>query len=355
MRRKICSGILLCLGCFDNATSLLHGYTTPNTRGKIPIQISMSIRSDTEQVPLRKGSTVALVTPMHPNGDLDLQSLRGLLRYHVMSGTDGLCILGTTGEATTLSMEERESVLKVAVEEVKGKIPILAGTGTIDPKHVKEQTMQAMDIGCDAALIVTPYYVKPPQRGLVKHFVEMADIGLPVILYNVPGRTGVNLLPQSVALCACEHENIVGLKDATGDLDNVARLREALDASGYRKDFLLYSGDDATSAKFVLRGGDGCISVSANVAAKNLHEIMMAALEGDEEKVKLLNDPLMKLHDNLFVESNPIPAKWATHRLGLMEHGGIRSPMVEMDEQYVPLMEETLRSAGLLKVESIAD
>lgn len=238
---------------------------------------------------------------------------------------------------------------------MKGKIPILAGTGTIDPKHVKEQTMQAMDLGCDAALIVTPYYVKPPQRGLVKHFVEMADIGLPVILYNVPGRTGVNLLPESTALCACEHENIIGLKDATGDLENVGKIRGALEAAGYGKDFLLYSGDDATSAEFVLRGGDGCISVSANVAAKNLHEIMMAALEGNEEKVKQLNDPLTKLHENIFVESNPIPAKWAAHRLGLMDHGGIRSPMVEMDEKYVPLMEETLRTTGLLKVESITD
>lgn len=300
--------------------------------------------------PLKKGSTVALVTPMTSSGDLDLQSLRGLLRYHVMSGTDGLCILGTTGEATTLSMSERETILKIAVEEVKGKIPILVGTGTINPNSVKEQTMQAMDLGCDAALVVTPYYVKPPQRGLVQHFLKAADIGLPVVLYNVPGRTGVDLLPETIAICANEHENIIGVKEATGDISRVKQIKDALNDSGYSKtdDFLLYSGDDATTADFVKCGGHGCISVTANVAAKQVHDVIMAALDGDEEKVKEINKPLMKLHDNLFVEANPIPAKWATQRIGLMKSGGIRLPLVEMDENNYPLLEESLRTAGLL-------
>ena len=210
--------------------------------------------------------------------------------------------------------------------------------------------MQAMDLGCDAALVVTPYYVKPPQRGLVKHFVKAADVGLPVILYNVPGRTGVDLLPETIAICANEHENIIGVKEATGDISRVQRIKDALKSSGYGNadDFLLYSGDDATTAEFVKCGGHGCISVTANIAAKQVHDVIMAALDGDEEKVKKLNDPLMKLHNNLFVESNPIPAKWATQRIGLMEHGGIRLPMVEMDEKHVPLLEDSLKNAGLL-------
>ena len=300
--------------------------------------------------PLKKGSTVALITPMMPTGELDLQSLRGLLRYHVMSGTDGLCILGTTGEATTLSMDEREQVLKIAVEEVKDKIPILVGTGTINPDSVREQTMQAMDLGCDSALVVTPYYVKPPQLGLVKHFMKAADVGLPVILYNVPGRTGVDLLPETIAICANEHENIIGIKEATGDVSRVQKIKDALKSSGYEKvdDFLLYSGDDATTIDFIKCGGHGCISVTANIAAKQVHDVVMAALDGNEQKVKELNEPLMKLHNNLFVESNPIPAKWAVQKIGLMEHGGIRLPMVEMDEKHIPLLEESLRSADLL-------
>jgi len=320
--RTACCVALLCISSFDSASGLLN--------------------------PLKKGSTVALVTPMKPNGDVDLQSLRGLLRYHVISGTDGLCILGTTGEATTLSMKEREEVLKVAVEEVKGKIPILVGTGTINPNSVREQTLQAMDLGCDAALVVTPYYVKPPQRGLIKHFTDTADIGLPVILYNVPGRTGVDLLPDTIAICANEHENIIGVKEATGDISRVQKIKDALSKTGYSKDFLLYSGDDGTTADFVLSGGHGCISVTANVAAKQVHDVIMAALDGNIEKVNELNNPLMKLHENLFVESNPIPAKWATRRLGLMEHGAIRPPMVEMEEKHIPLLEESLLAAGLL-------
>ena len=164
------------------------------------------------------GSTCALVTPYTASGKIDVPALRGLLRFHVENGTDGLCILGTTGEAAVMSMDERATVLTTAVEEVKGKMPILAGTGTIDPVHVKEMTLQAIDIGCDASLVVTPYYVKPPQRGLVKHFLAMADLGLPVIIYNIPGRAQVDFVPESIALVA-DHPNIIGV--GAGILEDV--------------------------------------------------------------------------------------------------------------------------------------
>ncbi|KAL7548351.1 hypothetical protein ACHAWF_011637 [Thalassiosira exigua] len=172
---------------------------------------SLHASNANEVMPMTQGSSCAIITPMTDTGKLDIPSLRKLLQIHVDAGTDNLCILGTTGEASVLSMDERAQVLKTAVEEVKGKIPILAGTGTINPEHVKEMTLQAMDIGCDASLVVTPYYVKPPQRGLIKHFTSMADLGLPVVMYNIPGRTKVDLTPESTAICA-DHPLIVGLK-----------------------------------------------------------------------------------------------------------------------------------------------
>jgi len=172
---------------------------------------------------MRQGSYVALITPMTPQGSINIPQLRSLLQFHLASGTDGLCILGTTGEASVMTMSERKTVLDVAVEECKGKIPILVGTGTIDPQHVKEQTMQAIDCGCDASLVVTPYYVKPPQRGLIRHFLDMADLGLPVCIYNVPGRTGVDILPESIGKIA-GHENIVAVKEATGDVSRVSAI-----------------------------------------------------------------------------------------------------------------------------------
>ena len=175
-------------------------------------------------MPMQQGSSCAIITPMLDTGKIDLNSLRNLLQYHLDSGTDNLCILGTTGEASVMSMDERAQVLKTAVEMVKGKMPILAGCGTINPNNVKEMTKQAIDLGCDASLLVTPYYVKPPQRGLIKHFSDMADLGLPVVMYNIPGRAKVDLTPESTAILA-EHPNIVGLKDATGDLDRVKIIR----------------------------------------------------------------------------------------------------------------------------------
>ena len=291
---------------------------------------------------MKAGSTCALITPFKPNGEIDIEALRGLLRFHVESETDGLCVLGTTGEAAVMTMAERETVLKIVVEEVKGKIPILVGVGTIDPAHVKEMTLQAIDLGCDASLVVTPYYVKPPQRGLIKHMISMADLGLPVVIYNVPGRTASDLKPESIALCA-DHPNIIGVKEATGD---VGRVEEIRGLTGDK--LLLLSGDDGTDAEFTLKGGDGCISVTANLAPKQKHDLMMAALAGDKDEVERIGSPFQDLNGKLFCEANPIPVKWAMKRIGKIPTGYCRPPLDELDGNFQPIVEEALRTAGLI-------
>ncbi len=297
---------------------------------------------------MRQGSYVALVTPMTNNGDIDIPSLRSLLQFHLESGTDGLCILGTTGEAAVLTMQERKRVLDVAVEEVKGKIPILVGTGTIDPEHVKEQTLQAIDCGCDASLVVTPYYVKPPQRGLIRHFETMADLGLPVCIYNVPGRTGVDLLPENIGKVA-GHPNIVAVKEATGDVSRVAKIHEACEANGVPIDsLLLFSGDDGSADEFVLRGGDGCISVTANVAPSMMHRLMMAALKKDTDEVERINSPLRRLHNDEFCETNPIPIKWAVKRIGKIDSAYLRPPLDELSPDFHGVVENALKEAGII-------
>jgi len=301
-----------------------------------------------ERIPMRQGSYVALITPMTPTGAVDLPSLRLLLQFHLESGTDGLCILGTTGEASVLTMAERKAILDVAVEEVKGKIPILVGTGTIDPEHVKEQTLQAIDCGCDASLVVTPYYVKPPQRGLIRHFETMADLGLPVCIYNVPGRSGVDFLPESIGQVA-GHPNIVAVKEATGDLSRVAKIHEACEANGVPKEsLLLFSGDDGSTDEFVLGGGDGCISVTANVAPSRMHNLMMAALKKDQDEVKRINAPLSRLHQDEFCEANPIPIKWALKRIGKIDCAYLRPPLDELSPDFHGVLENALKEAGLL-------
>eukprot|EP00566_Odontella_aurita_P015222 CAMPEP_0113547458 /NCGR_PEP_ID=MMETSP0015_2-20120614/12366_1 /TAXON_ID=2838 /ORGANISM="Odontella" /LENGTH=340 /DNA_ID=CAMNT_0000448013 /DNA_START=208 /DNA_END=1230 /DNA_ORIENTATION=- /assembly_acc=CAM_ASM_000160 len=303
---------------------------------------SLSASNANEIVPMKPGSTCALITPFTPSGEVDVPALRSLLQFHVESGTDGLCILGTTAEASVLTMDERATVLNTAVEECKGTIPLLVGTGTIDPAHVKDMTQQAIDLGCDASLVVTPYYVKPPQRGLVKHMLSMADLGLPVVIYNVPGRTGVDMTPESIALCA-DHENVVGVKEATGDVTRVDDIRKL---TGEK--LLLLSGDDGTDAEFVLRGGDGCISVTANVAPREKHELMLAALRGDKDEVKRIGGPLELLNNRLFVEANPIPAKWAAMRVGKIDCAYCRPPLDELDPEHHGFLEEALKEAGLI-------
>jgi len=305
--------------------------------------VALNAGSNANEInPMKKGSSVALVTPMTPTGDIDIPGLQTLLQYHLDNETDNLCILGTTGEASVLTMDEREKVLKTAVEMVKGKIPILVGTGTINPLSVKAMTQQAIDLGCDANLVVSPYYVKPPQRGLVNHFLSMADMGLPVVIYNIPGRAGIDVLDENIALCA-EHENVIGVKDATGDLSRVTSLRKLAG-----DDLLLYSGDDGSSLEFVQLGGDGCISVTANCAPKEMHDIMMKGIQGDMEDAEAINDKLKQLHQDLFIEGNPIPAKWAMKRMGFIDSAYCRPPMVELDPKYEGQVEQALRAAGLL-------
>jgi 4-hydroxy-tetrahydrodipicolinate synthase len=299
-----------------------------------------------EMIPLKKGSTCALITPFTENGKIDVAGLEKLIDIHLEAETDNLCVLGTTAEASVMSMEERALVLTTIVNKAKGKIPLLVGTGTIDPVSVKRNTQQAIDLGADASLVVSPYYVKPPQRGLVRHFTDAADMGLPVILYNVPGRTAVNILDETIATLA-EHENIVGIKDATGDICRLTSLKKILGEEG-SKNFLKYSGDDGTTTDFLLEGGDGCISVTANIVPKQMHDMVHSALDGDDKKAVELNKPLALLHKRLFVESNPIPCKWAASRLGLISNAYCRPPLDVMDPQYINYVEEALAAAGLL-------
>lgn len=308
-----------------------------------------------DRTPMRQGSYVALITPMTETGAIDIPTLRTLLQFHLESGTDGLCILGTTGEAAVMTMAERKQVLDVAVEEVKGQIPILVGTGTIDPEHVKEQTLQAIDCGCDASLVVTPYYVKPPQRALIRHFETMADLGLPVCIYNVPGRSGVDFLPESIGQVA-GHPNIVAVKEATGDVTRVAQIHEAMFDNGFAKDeLLLFSGDDGSTDEFVLKGGDGCISVTANVAPTRMHDLMMAALKEDTDEVNRINGPLRRLHQDEFCEANPIPIKWAIKRMGKIDCAYLRPPLDELSPDFHGVVEDAMREAGLLFDESIPE
>mmetsp|Transcript_21045 Transcript_21045/g.34812 ORF Transcript_21045/g.34812 Transcript_21045/m.34812 type:complete len:337 (+) Transcript_21045:120-1130(+) len=303
---------------------------------------AVSASNENTMMPMQKGSTVALITPMTLEGNIDVAELRTLLQFHVEQGTDNLCILGTTGEASVMDMSERELVLKIAVEEVKGKMPILVGTGTIDPKSVKSMTQQAIDLGCDANLLVSPYYVKPPQRCIMNHMTSIADMGLPLIVYNIPGRTGVDIEDANMAILA-EHESIIGVKDATGDVSRVSSLRELVG-----DDFLMYSGDDGTSLDFVLEGGDGCISVSANLVPNIMHKMMKLAKEGKVNEATKLNAPLELLHQKLFLETNPIPAKWAAQQMGLMKTAACRPPLDVLDPAFEPEVMAALQAAGLM-------
>jgi len=299
------------------------------------------------QIPMKKGSTCALITPFTETGKIDVPGLEKLLQWHLDGGTDNLCILGTTAEAAVMSMEERATVLETVVNKVKGKIPLLIGTGTINPESVKAMTQQAIDMGADANLLVTPYYVKPPQRGLLKHFTNIADMGLPIILYNVPGRTACNMLDDTIATLA-QHENIIGIKDATGDLDRLQSVKLALGQNG--DDFLFYSGDDGTTKDFVLSGGDGCISVTANIVPHMMHDMVHAALDGDVKRANELDSRLQEMHKKLFVESNPIACKWAAKRIGLIDTDYCRAPLDAMDSQFEPIVDEALKHAGFLGV-----
>lgn len=294
---------------------------------------------------MRKGSTCALITPFNDDGSIDIPGLESLVNFHIENETDNLCVLGTTAEAAVMSMSERALVLTTIVKHAKGRIPLLVGTGTINPHSVKEMTQQAIDLGADANLVVNPYYVKPPQRGMIKHFSNIADMGLPVILYNVPGRTASNIEDETIVTLS-EHDGIVGIKDATGDLGRLASLKNLLgerDAS-----FLKYSGDDGTTEEFVAQGGDGCISVTANIVPGEIRKLVHAGLSGDIDTARSINEPLKLLHGDLFAESNPIPCKWAAKRIGLIKSAYCRPPLDVLDPKFEGRVENALRSAGLV-------
>ncbi|WP_221798326.1 4-hydroxy-tetrahydrodipicolinate synthase [Oceanobacter mangrovi] len=288
------------------------------------------------------GSIVALVTPMHSDGSLDWEALDGLVDFHIKNGTDAILPVGTTGESATLSTEEHCAVIERVVKRVAGRRPVIAGTGANSTTEAIELTQEAKLLGADACLLVTPYYNKPPQRGLIKHYEAIAAaVDIPLWLYNVPGRTGCDMLPETVAALA-DVEQIVAIKEATGDID---RARKLIELVGDR--MAVYSGDDPTCHELILAGGKGNISVTANVAPKLMHDMCMLALDGKADEVRALQETLMPLHNGMFCEANPIPVKWALARMGLMKNG-IRLPLVEMDARYAPKVELALKALELI-------
>ncbi|MCG9558508.1 MULTISPECIES: 4-hydroxy-tetrahydrodipicolinate synthase [Vibrio] len=286
------------------------------------------------------GSIVALVTPFNTDGEVDFDSLKKLVEHHVAAGSDGLVAVGTTGESSTLTIEEHVKVVNKIVEFADGRIPVIAGTGA-NATHESVLFSRLLNgSGIAGCLSVTPYYNKPTQEGLYQHYKAIAEVSdVPQILYNVPGRTAVDLLPETVARLA-EIENIVALKDATGDLDRIAIHRELCG-----EDFILLSGDDLTGLEFVKRGGDGVISVTNNVAAADMATMFKLAKQGKFEEAEAINERLMPLHKNLFVESNPIPVKWAVHKMGLIAEGGLRLPLTELSEPAQPVVAQAMTEA----------
>ncbi len=289
------------------------------------------------------GSMVALVTPMQEDGAIDEDSLEALLEFHISSGTDAIVAVGTTGESATLNEKEHCGLLRRVVEMIRGRIPVIAGTGANCTQEAIELTRCGMEAGADACLLVAPYYNKPTQEGLYRHFRAIAEaVPIPQILYNVPGRTVCDLLPETIARLA-PVSNIVGIKEATGDLE---RGRRILELCGDQLD--LYSGDDATAMELILLGAKGDISVTANVAPKAMHEMCAAALAGDRALAERLDQPLRALHRDLFIESSPIPVKWALHEMGLIPPG-LRLPLTPLSEHCHTQVRDALRQAGVLK------
>ncbi len=289
-----------------------------------------------------QGSMVALVTPMTADEQLDWASLHKLVEWHIEKGTDAIVAVGTTGESSTLTVSEHISVIKAVVEQVNGRIPVIAGTGANNTVEAIEMTRTAKEAGADACLLVTPYYNKPSQEGLYLHFKAIADaVDVPQILYNVPGRTGVDMLPNTVFRLQ-DHKNIVGIKEATGDLDRAKTLIE-----GRVDGFDIMSGDDETAVELILLGGTGNISVTANVAPAEVSQMCALAQAGDADAARSVNRDLNPVHHAMFVESNPIPVKWAVAEMGLME-GGIRLPMTQLDSQYHNVVRTALQNANLL-------
>ncbi len=292
------------------------------------------------------GSMVAVATPMEPgvgiDNPVDEVALARLIEFHIDNRTDAIVAVGTTGESATLTEEEHCHVIRRVVELVAGRVPVIAGTGANSTLEAIRLTRCAREAGADACLLVTPYYNKPTQEGLYLHYKTVAEaVDIPQILYNVPGRTACDMLPETIGRLS-NIPNIIGVKEATADLSRVAAIRELAG-----REFLLVSGDDATAMEFMLAGGQGVISVTANVAPRLMHDLCVAATAGDRETAEAIDRRLAGLHEKLFVESNPIPTKWALHRMGLIQ-AGIRLPLTWLSESAQPQVEDAMRQAGAL-------
>ena len=287
------------------------------------------------------GSLVAIVTPMQEDGRLDMARFRALIDWHVAEGTDGIVVVGTTGESPTVDFDEHKELIRVAVDHAKGRIPIVAGTGGNSTAEAIELTESAKRAGATACLSVVPYYNKPAQEGLYLHFRKIAEtVDLPMVVYNVPGRTVADLANDTVLRLA-QVPGVIGIKDATANLERGTDLIKRLP-----RNFAIYSGDDATALALILLGGHGTISVTANVAPRLMHEMCAAALVGDVKKAREINLRLFGLHQKLFVEANPIPVKWALAQMGRIE-AGLRLPMTPLADKFHGTVREALAEAGI--------
>ena len=291
---------------------------------------------------LYKGSNVALITPMFEDGEVDYNSLNNLIDFHIDSGTSSIVSVGTTGESATVGVKEHLKIISHTIQYAAKRIPIIAGTGANSTSEAIELTQEAKAIGADACLLVTPYYNKPTQEGLFQHFKLIAEsVNIDQILYNVPGRTAVNMSVETTARLS-KISNIIGIKDATGDLKVIKDLVKSCP-----KDFLLLTGDDATALDFLLLGGHGGISVTANVTPKELQKVYLAAISGNDEIAKEVNKELINLHNNLFIEANPIPVKWALYKMGMCSKG-IRLPLLELSSEFRSVIENDLKELNLI-------
>ena len=288
-----------------------------------------------------KGSNVALITPMFDDGAVDYDALNNLIDFHIDAGTSSIVSVGTTGESATVGVKEHLKIINHTIQYAARRIPIIAGTGANSTSEAIELTQEAKNLGADACLLVTPYYNKPTQEGLFQHFKLIAEsVDIDQILYNVPGRTAVDMSVETTTRLS-ELSNIIGIKDATGDLEVIKEL-----VNNCPEDFLLLTGDDATAVDFLLLGGHGGISVTANVTPKQLQKVYMAAIAGNSDLARQANRELINLHQDLFVEANPIPVKWALHKMGMCPKG-IRLPLLELSSEFKPVIENDLKDLNL--------
>ncbi len=289
-----------------------------------------------------RGSIVAIVTPMHEDGSLDLAAFRELIDFHIAQDTDGIVVVGTTGESPTVDVEEHELLIQLAVEHAAGRIPVIAGTGANSTKEAIELAAFSKKAGAQASLTVVPYYNKPTQEGLYRHFKAIAEtVDMPHILYNVPGRTGADMHNDTVLRLA-QISNIIGIKDATGNIERGSDLLQRAP-----RDFAVYSGDDASTLALLLLGAHGTISVTANVAPRLMHEMCVAALNGEVDKARAINFRLLGLHRHLFIEPNPIPVKWAVARMGKIKNV-LRLPLTPLSAVSQGEVENAMRQAGVI-------